>query len=166
MIVAESLSDLQAQQLRVKELGAELVEWYEQCSLLFDKVISPAHTFFTKPEKLTVILRRWCNSDRYAPVRPWEESSQMGRKFFNSLITEHKLTIGWHSRRVLLADMVKATPRFSGSDRGTALDLTGRLFLQELKSCENEEQFQQKLIKTAQDLGHRSIDELLQISSR
>lgn len=62
--------------------------------------------------------------------------------------------------------MVKATPRFSTTYQGTALDLTGRLFLLELKSCENEEQFQQKLIKTAQDLGHHSIDEFLKIPVR
>ncbi|EER02812.1 hypothetical protein Pmar_PMAR007567 [Perkinsus marinus ATCC 50983] len=54
--------------------------------------------------------------------------------------------------------MVKATPRFSTTYQGTALDLTGRLFLLELKSCENEEQFQQKLIKTAQDLDLEEFD--------
>ncbi|KAF4742751.1 hypothetical protein FOZ62_032067, partial [Perkinsus olseni] len=166
MMKAEGIADPQARRTRVQEISGQLLEWYDHITQLLERVLGPARSYYMRPDKFTVVLRKWSNSDRYSASRPWEQSSQMERKLFNCLVTEHKVTIDWSCRRVLLADMVKATPRFSTSSSSAVIDLSGRLFLQELKNSEDEEHFQQKLIKAAQDLGLRTIDEFLQIESR
>ncbi|KAF4647116.1 hypothetical protein FOL47_005069, partial [Perkinsus chesapeaki] len=161
---AESLADSTKRTDLIVTSSELLLSWYTSCSCLLQKALLPAHEFFTRPEKFTTTLRKWVDSDKYVPRRFWDESAQMERRLFNRLTTEHKVTIDWSCRRTLLIDMVKSAPRFATHQDSATLNLSSRLFLQELKKSPNEESFYDKLLQTSQDLGHKSLDDFLQIT--